>query len=82
MKKYLTNGTERLSVTQVVIIRALCERLDGPTDLSKRLYVHRNTITYNIREIKRKTGLDPYCYQDMTKLRELLEDNYTDELGG
>lgn len=82
MKKYLHNGKERLSVTQIVIIRALCKRWDKPTDLSNRLYLHRNTIIYHLKEIKRKTGLDPYCYHDMTKLLELLEDNYTDELGG
>jgi carbohydrate diacid regulator len=41
---------------------------------AKKLYLHRNTITYHLNKIKETTGLDPFNFHDLVKLMKLAEE--------
>jgi sugar diacid utilization regulator len=41
---------------------------------ARSLSYHRNTIYYHVRNIKKKTGLDPYDFFDMQKLYPLAQE--------
>ena len=42
--------------------------------VAKSLSYHRNTIYYHVKNIRHKTGLDPYDFFDMQKLYPMAEE--------
>ena len=41
---------------------------------AKTLNYHRNTIYYHVRNIRKKTGLNPYDFFDMQKLYPMAQE--------
>ena len=41
---------------------------------ANKLYVHRNTLTYHIKKIKQRTGLDARRFYDLLKLLEFVSE--------
>ena len=54
------------------IIIALADNNMNITKASRVLYVHRNTIEYHIRKVKRNTGLDATQFHDLCKLLQMM----------
>lgn len=50
------------------IIMLLAEHSLNVTPVSRALYIHRNSIMYHIRGIKKRTGKDPLDFYDMCEL--------------
>ena len=64
-----------LEEKEMEIILALAESGMNPTEASRRIFVHRNTICYHIRKILQKTGLDPRDFYDLGKLVRMAGKN-------
>ena len=58
----------------VEIILALADNNLNESETSRALYMHRNTVVYRIRKIKRLTGLDPTKFHDLCKLIQRVQD--------
>ena len=56
------------------IIIALAHNQLSPFRTAASLNYHRNTIYYHIRNITRKTGLNPYDFFDMQKLYPMAQE--------
>ena len=41
---------------------------------ANKLYVHRNTLTYHIKKIKQRTGLDARRFYDLLKLLDFASE--------
>ena len=52
----------------VEIILALADNNMNESETSRALYMHRNTVIYRLRKVKRLTGLDPMNFHDLCKL--------------
>ena len=50
------------------IILLLAEHSLNVTPVSRALYMHRNSVMYHIRGIKKRTGKDPLDFYDMCEL--------------
>lgn len=42
------------------------------TSAARKLYVHRNTLIFQLDKIQVKTGLDPRNFYDLVKLVEMV----------
>lgn len=60
---------------EVKIIMALADNKMNITQAAKSLFMHRNTVEYNIGKIRKKTGLDPTDFHDLCKLVEMVAKN-------
>lgn len=61
------------------IIHSLANNRMMISKVSKDLYCHRNTITYRIRNIKLRTGLDPTNFYDLAELLRRYREEINDE---
>lgn len=52
----------------VEVILALADNNMNETKTARDLFMHRNTVVYHIRKVKRLTGLDPMKFHDLCKL--------------
>ena len=50
------------------ILKALADNNLCVTQAAKELYMHRNTVIYQVQKIKAKTGMNPLNFWDMVKL--------------
>lgn len=50
------------------IIRTLAKCSLNVSDVSRELYMHRNTVVYHIEKIERVTDLNPLNFYDLTEL--------------
>ena len=55
----------------VKIILALADNRMNATEVSRVMFMHRNTVVYHIEKIKRITGLDPTDFHDLCKLVQI-----------
>ena len=62
-----------LSERQREVIKAFADCNMNASVTAKRTFTDRNNIYYHIREIRRKTGLNPRCFKDLNKLLSILE---------
>ena len=62
-----------LSERQREVIKAFADCNMNASVTAKRTFTDRNNIYYHIREIRRKTGLNPRCFKDLNKLLIILE---------
>lgn len=51
-----------------MLIYSLAKNNMNVSDVSRELFMHRNTVVYNLERIKRKTGLSPFSFGDLVKL--------------
>ena len=54
------------------LIEKLCDYDMNVTKVARAMYLHRNTVTYRMKKIKEKTGLDPMRFNDLVKLRKMV----------
>jgi DNA-binding NarL/FixJ family response regulator len=62
-----------LSERQREVVKAFSDCNMNATVTAKRTFTNRNNIYYHIREIRRKTGLNPRCFKDLKKLLSIIE---------
>ena len=43
-------------------------------EVSRQLFMHRNTVTYHLDKVKRQTGLDPRRFYDLIELVKLAQE--------
>ena len=51
-----------------LILNALANNNLSKAKASRELYMHRNTVDYQVKKIKAKTGLNPCNFWDLVKL--------------
>lgn len=55
------------------IIRGMCNNGLNVSATARALHYHKNTMFYNLRKIKKLTGLDPRDFYDAQKLLEMID---------
>lgn len=63
-----TSTSKQLLETAKVFLQ--CDLKSG--EAARRLFIHRNTLTYRIDKIRKKTGLNLYCLEDALKFKMAL----------
>lgn len=63
----------------IEIIRAMAEFDMNVSEVSKKLFMHRNTVIYHISKIKKKTGLNPQKFFDLVELINMGKESKLDE---
>lgn len=63
----------------IEIIRAMAEFDMNVSEVSKELFMHRNTVIYHISKIKKETGLDPQKFFDLVGLINMEKESKLDE---
>nr|WP_274655174.1 sugar diacid recognition domain-containing protein [Paenibacillus humicola] len=53
-------------------LQAFFDSNQNITEAAKALYIHRNTLIYRLRKIKRETGYDPQLFQEAVPLQMAL----------
>lgn len=43
-------------------------------EVSRQLFMHRNTVTYHLDKVKRQTGLDPRRFYDLVELVKMAQE--------
>lgn len=66
--------TEPLTPAQIECIAAYAANNMNIQATATSLYRHRNTIEYHLREVERKTGLDPKGFFNLIRLLNLIEE--------
>lgn len=64
-----------LSESEVYVIRGLAKNGLRISRTAEALHYHWNSVNYNVRRVKAKTGLDPTDFYDMQKLLDLVGDD-------
>lgn len=59
---------------QEEIILAMADCNMSALAVSKKIYLHRNTVDYHIIQITKQTGLDPRNFYDLNKLLRMCKD--------
>ena len=57
-----------MTLTQAEIIVELAKNNLNMTTTAKAMFMHRNNISYHIRQIRRNTGLNPLDFYDLNEL--------------
>ena len=55
---------------QFILVLADCNM--NAAEAARRMMYHRNTITFRMQSIKKKTGLNPGNFYDLVKLVEMV----------
>jgi carbohydrate diacid regulator len=63
-----------LSTERCKIIIALADNKMNVSAVSRQLYMHRNTVAYNLEKIKQITGKDPLNFYDLYRLVMLAKE--------
>ncbi len=63
----------KITEFELKMIKMLAECDMSLQKAANKLYVHRNTLTYHIKKIKQRTGLDARRFYDLLKLLEMVE---------
>lgn len=50
------------------LIFSLAKNNMNVSEVSRKLFMHRNTVVYNLERIKRLTGLNPMSFFDLVEL--------------
>lgn len=51
-------------------------------EVSRQLFMHRNTVTYHLDKVKRQTGLDPRRFYDLVELVKIAQEVLESETEG
>lgn len=57
-----------MTLTQAEIVVELANCNMNISKTSKAMFMHRNNITYHIRQIRRNTGLNPLNFYELSEL--------------
>lgn len=57
---------------EIEVIKSMCDCDMNVSRVARELHYHRNSIVYRIEQIKEKTGLNPSCFYDLVKLKEMI----------
>ena len=57
-----------LDKVDIGIVKAYADANMNATEVSKRIYMHRNTVDYHLRKVKKITGLDPTNFHCLGKI--------------
>lgn len=63
-----------LSEDRCKIILALADNKMNVSEVSRQLYMHRNTVAYHITRIRQITGKDPLNFYDLYRLVMLAKE--------
>ena len=63
-----------LSIERCKIIIALADSKMNVSEVARQLYMHRNTVAYNLERIKQITGKDPMNFYDLYRLVMLAKE--------
>lgn len=61
-----------LDKLDIEVIRGLAANRLNVTDTAHALFLHRNTVLFRIRRVKKKIGIDPMDFYGMCKLLMLV----------
>lgn len=67
------DGASVLSENRCDIIIALADYNMNVSEVSKKLYMHRNTVAYNIQRIQEITGKNPLNFYDLCDLVQIVK---------
>lgn len=56
------------------IVVAMANHSMNIGEVSRQLFMHRNTVTYHLDKVKRQTGLDPRRFYDLIELVKLAQE--------
>ena len=56
---------------EIIVALAYCNM--NESEVSRKLYMHRNTVVYHVDRVKRLTGLDPMNFFDLHKLVTMVK---------
>ena len=62
---------------QAVLTFADCNM--NAAEASRRMYMHRNSVTYHLDKVKRDTGLDAQNFYDLIKLVDMIKEEQKNE---
>lgn len=62
-----------MSDKDVEIIRAMADLSMNVSEVSRTLFMHRNTVIYHLGRIKKETGLDPQKFCDLVVLMGVVD---------
>lgn len=57
-----------MTITQAEVIKKLAENNMNAAATARAMFMHRNSVDYNIRMIHRNTGLNPLDFYDLCEL--------------
>ena len=63
-----------LSNERCKILITLADSKMNVSEVARRLYMHRNTVAYNLERIKQITGKDPLNFYDLYRLVMLAKE--------
>lgn len=63
-----------MTLRQAEVIINLAKNNLNALATARAMFVHHNTVYYNIRMIHRNTGLNPLVFYDMVKLVPMAEE--------
>lgn len=63
-----------LSEERCKILITLADSKMNVSEVARKLYMHRNTVDYNLRRIKQITGKDPLNFYDLYRLVMLAKE--------
>lgn len=58
---------------QAEIVIALAENQTNISKTASKLFMHRNSLTYHVRKIKKTTGKNPLDFYDMCELLPIAQ---------
>ncbi len=67
-KKYLEKTTEKLGDEELNLLRIYFEQDMSLKDTAEKLFLHKNTLQYQLNRIEKITGYNPRSFQDAVKL--------------
>ena len=63
-----------MTIQEAKIIIELAHHQLSALQAAKSLNYHRNTIYYHVKNIRKRTGLEPYDFFDMQKLYPMAQE--------
>lgn len=64
------------------IVVAMANHSMNIGEVSRQLFMHRNTVTYHLDKVKRQTGLDPRRFYDLIELVKMAQEVLESETEG
>ena len=64
---------EGLTLLQSAIIREFENNNMRVNKTAEAVFVSNGAVTYNIKKIKKKTGLDPMCFYELVELLKIVK---------
>ena len=56
------------------IIIMMADHSMNVCEVSRELFMHRNTVNYHLNNVKRQTGLDPRRFYDLVELVKMARE--------